>query len=107
MSVAEVNNKVRTRRFPVRADIRKALCFPGGSTLMVSHISNHFAINVPCSVKSCMKQRMGSSAPSHSGVQGHGQEDCGTVYTTSMTENCRPENVLDDALPGEGKNDQK
>ncbi|KAL8095318.1 uncharacterized protein LOC141689960 [Apium graveolens] len=36
--VGEVNTKGRARKLPVRADVRKALCFPGGSTLMISHI---------------------------------------------------------------------
>lgn len=38
LSIAEVDTKGKARRIPVRADIRRALCFPGGSTLMVSHI---------------------------------------------------------------------
>lgn len=40
MSVAEVDTKGRARRLPIRADIRRALCLPGGSTLMVLHL-NH------------------------------------------------------------------
>ncbi|KAK1366068.1 microcephalin [Heracleum sosnowskyi] len=36
--VGEVNTKGRARRLPVRADVRRSLCFPGGSTLMISHI---------------------------------------------------------------------
>ncbi|KAK6232132.1 hypothetical protein SCA6_002205 [Theobroma cacao] len=39
VSIAEVDKKGRARRLPIKADIRKALCFPGGSTLMVSHLS--------------------------------------------------------------------
>ncbi|OMO86140.1 hypothetical protein COLO4_21290 [Corchorus olitorius] len=39
VSIAEVDKRGRARRFPIKADIRKALCFPGGSTLMVSHLS--------------------------------------------------------------------
>lgn len=37
-SIAQVDTKGRARRFPVKADIRKALCFPGGSTLMILHL---------------------------------------------------------------------
>ncbi|KAF0922789.1 hypothetical protein E2562_002041 [Oryza meyeriana var. granulata] len=37
-SVGEVDAKGKFRRIPVRADIKRALCFPGGSTLMVSHL---------------------------------------------------------------------
>ncbi|XP_022766618.1 uncharacterized protein LOC111311476 isoform X2 [Durio zibethinus] len=39
VSIAEVDNKGRARRLPIKADIRRALCFPGGSTLMVCHLS--------------------------------------------------------------------
>ncbi|KAL3637196.1 hypothetical protein CASFOL_019495 [Castilleja foliolosa] len=36
--IGEVDKKGRARRLPIKADIRRALCFPGGSTLMVSHL---------------------------------------------------------------------
>lgn len=39
LKIAEVDTKGRARRLPIKADIRKALCFPGGSTLMVSHLN--------------------------------------------------------------------
>ncbi|XVE61075.1 hypothetical protein DITRI_Ditri06bG0010700 [Diplodiscus trichospermus] len=39
VSIAEVDKKGRARRLPIKADIRKALCFPGGSTLMVCHLN--------------------------------------------------------------------
>ncbi|KAM3403714.1 hypothetical protein ACQJBY_007064 [Aegilops geniculata] len=38
VSVGEVDTKGKIRRIPVRADIKRALCFPGSSTLMVTHI---------------------------------------------------------------------
>ncbi|KAM0839428.1 hypothetical protein ACQ4PT_060323 [Festuca glaucescens] len=38
VSVGEVDTKGKIRRIPVRADIKKALCFPGSSTLMVTHL---------------------------------------------------------------------
>lgn len=41
MVIGEVNKKGRARRLPIKAEIRKALCFPGGSTLMVSHINDN------------------------------------------------------------------
>ncbi|CAN4089831.1 unnamed protein product [Withania somnifera] len=37
--IGQVDTKGRARRLPVKADIRKALCFPGGSNLMISHFS--------------------------------------------------------------------
>ncbi|XP_051138588.1 uncharacterized protein LOC127256565 isoform X2 [Andrographis paniculata] len=36
--IGEVDKKGRAHRLPIKADVRKALCFPGGSTLMVSHL---------------------------------------------------------------------
>ena len=43
MVIGEVNTKGRARRLPIKAEIRKALCFPGGSTLMVSHLNDSSA----------------------------------------------------------------
>ncbi|XVE95859.1 hypothetical protein REPUB_Repub02eG0170400 [Reevesia pubescens] len=39
VSIAEVDRKGRACRIPIKAEIRKALCFPGGSTLMVCHLN--------------------------------------------------------------------
>ncbi|KAF5181309.1 Mediator of dna damage checkpoint protein [Thalictrum thalictroides] len=39
--IAKVDAKGKVRRLPIRADIRRALCFPGGSTLMVSHLNKN------------------------------------------------------------------
>lgn len=68
MVIGEVNRKGRARRLPIKADIRKALCFPGGSTLMVSHLCAHpeeliklsFPVKLPeqhCSSDIILKQR--------------------------------------------------
>ncbi|OVA13858.1 GNAT domain [Macleaya cordata] len=37
--MAEVDSKGKASRLRVKANIRRALCFPGGSTLMVSHLN--------------------------------------------------------------------
>ncbi|KAM7257053.1 hypothetical protein ACFE04_012794 [Oxalis oulophora] len=42
-SIAEVDNKGKARRLPIKAAIRKALSFPGGSTLMVSYLNKGFS----------------------------------------------------------------
>ncbi|PIA48277.1 hypothetical protein AQUCO_01400695v1 [Aquilegia coerulea] len=39
--IAKVDAKGKVRRLPIRADIRRALCFPGGSTLMVSYLNKN------------------------------------------------------------------
>ncbi|KAK9671132.1 hypothetical protein RND81_12G008700 [Saponaria officinalis] len=41
VSIAEMGTKGRSRRLPIKADIRRALCFPGGSTLMISHLNKN------------------------------------------------------------------
>ncbi|GMJ03799.1 hypothetical protein like AT2G41450 [Hibiscus trionum] len=43
-SIAEVDKKGRAGRLPIRAFIRKALCFPGGSTLMVCHLNKDMSV---------------------------------------------------------------
>ena len=40
-----MDSKGRARRLPIRVDIRWALCFPGGSTLMVSHLGRDISAN--------------------------------------------------------------
>jgi len=44
VSVGEVDTKGKVRKIPVRADIKRALCFPGGSTLMVAHLKKQLPI---------------------------------------------------------------
>ncbi|CAA3011239.1 microcephalin isoform X1 [Olea europaea subsp. europaea] len=39
VAIGKVDTKGKARRLPIKADIRRALCFPGGSTLMVTHLS--------------------------------------------------------------------
>ncbi|XP_072960866.1 uncharacterized protein [Typha angustifolia] len=41
VSVGEVDSKGKVRRLPIKAEIRKVLCFPGGSTLMISHLKRN------------------------------------------------------------------
>nr|GEV68073.1 acyl-CoA N-acyltransferase [Tanacetum cinerariifolium] len=45
VTVGQVDTKGRARRLPIKADIRKALCFPGGATLMVSHLQKESSDN--------------------------------------------------------------
>ncbi|RLN27565.1 mediator of DNA damage checkpoint protein 1 isoform X1 [Panicum miliaceum] len=48
ISVGEVDTRGKIRKIPVRADIKKALCFPGGSTLMVAHLKKELPILQTC-----------------------------------------------------------
>ncbi|KAI9082066.1 hypothetical protein K1719_035991 [Acacia pycnantha] len=57
MSIAEVDTKGRARRLPIKAGIRKALCFPGGSTLMVCHLRMEFSADATNSMKCLPSQQ--------------------------------------------------
>ncbi|KAE8716988.1 N-acetyltransferase, putative isoform 2 [Hibiscus syriacus] len=44
ISITEVDERGRACRLPIRDFIRKALCFPGGSTLMVCHLNKDTSV---------------------------------------------------------------
>lgn len=56
VSIAEIDKKGRARRVPIRADIRRALCYPGGSTLMVSHLNRSVSADPSDSPSSYINQ---------------------------------------------------
>ncbi|XP_030520551.1 uncharacterized protein LOC115734104 isoform X1 [Rhodamnia argentea] len=103
VSVAEVDSKGRARRLPIRADIRKALCFPGGSTLMVSHLSKDISVDPSDSLKLSMRQSKMFSTFACVKIQGlhPSGENCTTLAMTTGTENCQPEGLLADGITGE------
>ncbi|KAL0861964.1 hypothetical protein Bca101_041082 [Brassica carinata] len=43
--LAEVDQKGKAKRLHIKSTIRKALCFPGGSTLMLSHLNKEPSVN--------------------------------------------------------------
>ncbi|KAG7574492.1 BRCT domain superfamily [Arabidopsis suecica] len=45
IKLAEVDHKGKARGLHIKSNIRKALCFPGGSTLMLSHLKKEFSLN--------------------------------------------------------------
>ncbi|KAJ6812417.1 uncharacterized protein M6B38_149805 [Iris pallida] len=55
ISIGEVDSKDKARRLPIKADIRRALCFPGGSTLMVAHLKRDDVASVDFTSKSNAK----------------------------------------------------
>ncbi|XP_028766656.1 uncharacterized protein LOC114724467 isoform X2 [Neltuma alba] len=57
ISIAEVDTKGRARKLPIKADIRKALCFPGGSTLMIFHLRMGFSADATNSMKCLPSQQ--------------------------------------------------
>uniref|UniRef100_A0A0D9WFW9 BRCT domain-containing protein n=1 Tax=Leersia perrieri TaxID=77586 RepID=A0A0D9WFW9_9ORYZ len=62
-SVGEVDTKGKIRKIPVKADIKRALCFPGGSTLMVSQLKE-----LPAPQKSLHVFAPDSISPSDTGI---------------------------------------
>ncbi|XP_020087470.1 uncharacterized protein LOC109709583 [Ananas comosus] len=55
--IGAVDSKGKVRRLPIKAEIRRALCFPGDSTLMVAHLKKELlnslnpsqTVQLPCS----------------------------------------------------------
>ncbi|CAO2822266.1 unnamed protein product [Amaranthus hypochondriacus] len=62
VSIAEVDSKGKAQKLPIRADIRRALCFPGGSTLMVSHLNKNLHYNDSYPIKLCLESAMSTSS---------------------------------------------
>lgn len=71
VSVAEVDAKGRAHRIPIKAGIRRALCFPSGSTLMVSHPNKDCSDNSADLLRLCLplKPHEKSSSSAACGVQ--------------------------------------
>ncbi|KAL7587639.1 hypothetical protein Lser_V15G38701 [Lactuca serriola] len=63
ISVGEVDAKGKARKLAIKADIRKALCFPGGSTLMIAHLHNESSA-VSLQVSSLLKSHEKSTTVS-------------------------------------------
>ena len=110
MSVAEVDVKGRTRRLPIKADIRKALCFPGGSTLMVSHLKQDASAHSADSLKLHFPLQANGKPTSavievtSSGIPVEDQNAVATLnQCNSRTETPHPEIMANDGLPEEEK----
>ncbi|XP_038972881.1 uncharacterized protein LOC103695462 isoform X2 [Phoenix dactylifera] len=67
ISVGEVNSRGKTRRLPIKADIRRVLCYPGGSTLMVSQIKKDLMnfVNSSKHVNLCSLSKSHAKSPSN------------------------------------------
>lgn len=109
MSLAEVDVKGRTRRLPIKADIRKALCFPGGSTLMISHLKHdasahsadtlklHFPLQPNGKPTSAVLEVPSSGIP----VEDQNTVVCTLNKSTFRTEKPHPEIMVNDGLAEE------
>ena len=104
-----MDKKGRARRLPIKAEIRRALCFPGGSTFMVSHLNKDLPDNSAGSLRLCLplKPHEKSSSSAVIGAQQYGvsSEGCLTpikLYRMSSgIENIPPEVLVNDGLSHE------
>ncbi|XP_031377350.1 uncharacterized protein LOC116192824 isoform X2 [Punica granatum] len=90
--IAEVDMKGRARRVPIRADIRRSLCFPGGSTLMVSHLNKSVSADPSDSTKSHVNQCKFFSSFACCKIQGfkHAGVNISHLGMTAKAEDFRP-----------------
>lgn len=111
MSIGEVDTKGKARRLPIKADIRRALCFPGGSTLMVSHLNMGTSANPEELPKFCSSLgRTEHSLPSatvHNPTLGS-KEVCSVPHEavnqiTAITEYSHPQGLVKDGFQVDGK----
>ncbi|KAK9289461.1 hypothetical protein L1049_007616 [Liquidambar formosana] len=103
VSIAEVDTKGRARRLPIKADIRRALCFPGGSTLMVSHLNNDISANHADPQKLCFSSKPLMKSLSYAETKSQGQGESYNIPKAlnkmiSRTENSLHEVVVKDAF---------
>ncbi|RWR74696.1 PAX-interacting protein 1 [Cinnamomum micranthum f. kanehirae] len=114
VSVAEVDTKGRARKLPIKADIRRALCFPGGSTLMVSHLNKDASVPVnPSKQRKCSSKALPMpSLPVPINNQVEARENYVSIKTdkdvlkstSEQTENLQPEALGKD---GHSMNEEK
>lgn len=114
VSVAEVDTKGRARKLPIKADIRRALCFPGGSTLMVSHLNKDASVPVnPSKQRKCSSKALPMpSLPVPINNQVEARESYVSIKTdkdvlkstSEQTENLQPEALGKD---GNSMNEEK
>ncbi|XP_065856702.1 uncharacterized protein [Euphorbia lathyris] len=104
-SIAEVDVKGKARRLPIKADIRRALCFPGGSILMVSHLNEDSSSNYSelMEFQFPLKPHIESTSPVDKVFQP--ADGCKTLQAETGTiskESCHPEGLSRDRFSRKG-----
>ncbi|XP_061363007.1 uncharacterized protein LOC133306682 [Gastrolobium bilobum] len=106
ISIAQVDTKGRARRLPVKADIRKSLCFPGGSTLMVCHLRKELLADDANTVK-CLPSQLHQNSFTPAIAENERVELSGELhidldfanrssYRTESTDKIQPEALVKD-----------
>ncbi|KAL6997566.1 hypothetical protein U1Q18_007693 [Sarracenia purpurea var. burkii] len=110
-SIGEVDSKGRARRLPIKADIRRALCFPGGSTLMVSHLNKDNSAYPEVPLKLCSSLKPIENYLPSAIVQNHnpgGKEECHVSpkevnQMTTRTQSSQHQDLVKDGFQMDGK----
>lgn len=105
-SIAEVDKKGRARhRLPIKADIRRALCFPGGSILMVSHLNEDTSANRAEPWKFLFPLRPHMESLAALAISTQPEEGCNTLNTENqIAERSRSKRMIGDEFLGEDSN---
>ncbi|KAG8646596.1 hypothetical protein MANES_09G016500v8 [Manihot esculenta] len=105
-SIAEVDKKGRARRrLPIKADIRRALCYPGGSILMVSHLNEDTSANHAEPWKFLFPLRPHMESLAALAISTQPEEGCNTLNTENqIAERSRSKRMIGDEFLGEGSN---
>ncbi|KAK7244490.1 hypothetical protein RIF29_39313 [Crotalaria pallida] len=103
--IAHVGAKGKAQRLPVKADIRKSLCFPGDSTLMVFHLRKEFLVGatnsmrrLPSQVHNCLPSAFAANdQPEFSGELPIGLNFSNrSFHKTENTDKSQPEVLVKD-----------
>ncbi|KAM0954084.1 putative transcription regulator GNAT family [Dioscorea sansibarensis] len=65
ISIGKVDHKGKACKLPIKANIRRALCFPGGSTLMIAHLKNDTGLDDAPQCNLCISSELGALLPSN------------------------------------------
>ncbi|XP_039128831.1 uncharacterized protein LOC120264968 isoform X3 [Dioscorea cayenensis subsp. rotundata] len=63
MSIGKVDHKGKACKLPIKPNIRRALCFPGGSTLMIAHLKNDIGLDDAPRCNLCISSEVGALLP--------------------------------------------
>ncbi|XP_057489616.1 uncharacterized protein LOC130775524 isoform X1 [Actinidia eriantha] len=111
VSIGDVDTKGRARRLPIKSDIRKALCFPGGSTLMVSHLNKDSSANPEKPLKVCsLSKPTANTLPSAIGqIHTLGAKEESPIPSeavdqmTARSEYSKPQDTVKDVIQMDGE----
>ncbi|KAK1291415.1 putative inactive purple acid phosphatase 27 [Acorus calamus] len=97
ISIGEVNTKGRICKLPIKADVRRALSFPGGSILMVANLTDDAKVSVNSFEHATMNLPLKADSP---------QIEEGRECQHVMNSNLLNENGVPNSVNGDVRNSQ-